>query len=368
MNSEPKCRWGILSAAGIARKNWRAIATSGNSELKAVAARNRESAVAFIQECQAHTPHPQTPDAVESYEALLSRNDIDAVYIPLPTGVRGEWIRRALESGKHVLAEKPVGLNAEQVQSFIDLANERGKQFMDGVMFMHSHRMKKMREVLEDGSSIGDLKRMAAHFSFRSDEAFLKSNIRVMSQFEPHGCLGDLGWYCIRLILWAKKYQMPCKVTGRVLQWLQGEGSPGKVPGECSGELFYDDGFSASFYCSFLTENQQWAHCSGTRGALQLDDFVLPFYGGEARFETNQAAFVVNGCDFHMHERRTTHLSHEYSEGHDNAQEVEMFRTFSQCVNSGKSDPFWPSVSLKTQRVLDAVLASAQNSSREITL
>jgi predicted dehydrogenase len=348
MSSGSKCRWGILSAAGIARKNWRAIAMSGNSELKAVAARSRNSADAFIRECQGHTPHPQIPDAIEGYEALLSRSDIDAVYIPLPTAVRGDWIRRAIESGKHVLAEKPVGINAEQVQSLIDLANARGKQFMDGVMFMHSHRLEKMRSVLDD--------------------AFLKSNIRVVSQFEPHGCLGDLGWYCIRLILWAKKYEMPSKLTGRVLKWLQGDGSTDRVPGECSGELFYDDGFSASFYCSFLTENQQWAHCSGTRGSLSLNDFVLPFYGGEARFETNQAAFAVNQCDFHMHERRTTHISNEYSEGHDNAQEVEMFRTFSQCVISEKIDPVWSAISLKTQLLIDAVLSSAKNNSSEITL
>jgi predicted dehydrogenase len=368
MSLKSKCRWGILSAAGIARKNWRAIAMSGNSELKAVAARKKQTAEDFILACQAHTPHPQIPDSIEGYEALLSRNDIDAVYIPLPTAIRGDWTRRALEAGKNVLSEKPVGYDAKEVQSLIDLANSKGKQFMDGVMFMHSHRLGMMRQSLDDQSTVGELKRIVSHFSFRGDDSFLKSNIRAMSQFEPQGCLGDLGWYCIRLILWAKNYQMPIKVTGRVLKWLQGEGSPDRVPGECSGELLYEDGFSGSFYCSFFTENQQWAHMSGQRGSLWLNDFVLPYYGGEARFETNQALFAVNQCDFHMHERRTTHCSREYSEGHDNAQEVEMFRTFSQNVLSGKPDQRWPTISLKTQRVMDAVFESARSSSSEIIL
>ncbi len=367
-STEKVCRWAFLSTAGIAKKNWRAIAVSDNSTLVAVASRSLRSAEQFITDCQSQYPQTEAPIAVEGYDAILKRPDIDAVYIPLPTALRGEWIRKAIDAGKHVLAEKPAGIDAAEVRSLIDGASARGVQYMDGVMFMHSSRMQKLREVLDDGSSIGKLKRIATHFSFLGDDAFKKSNIRAMSQYEPYGCLGDLGWYNVRLILWAKRYALPSYVVGRSLTTLQGNGSPKSVPGEFTGELFYDDGFSASFYCSFFTENQQWAHMSGDRGHLLIGDFVLPHYGCEASFEVGQEVFEVHGCDFHMLEHRQRHRVEEYSEGRPGAQEVEMIRSFARLVLSGKADPSWGEITWVTQRVLDALMESASQSSKPIEL
>src|SRR6185436_15549239 len=88
----PPVRWGILSAAGIARKNWRAIQLSGNGIVAAVASRDSAKAQKFIAENQAAAPFAMTPRALGSYEELLAAKDIDAVYIPLPTGLRKEWV------------------------------------------------------------------------------------------------------------------------------------------------------------------------------------------------------------------------------------------------------------------------------------
>ena len=99
-------RWGILGAANIARKNWKAIYHSGNSVVKAVASRTREASRKFIAECQQEAPMPQEPQAFGSYEELLASKEIDAVYIPLPTGIRREWVLRSAEAKKHVLCEK----------------------------------------------------------------------------------------------------------------------------------------------------------------------------------------------------------------------------------------------------------------------
>src|SRR5437868_1277089 len=114
MNSSP-CRWGILGAATIARKNWQAIRDAGNETLIAVASRDRARSASFIAECQASAPHAVVPIAIGGYEELLARPDIDAVYIPLPTGLRAKWAIRAAEAGKHVLIEKPAGRTAAEV-------------------------------------------------------------------------------------------------------------------------------------------------------------------------------------------------------------------------------------------------------------
>ena len=84
-------------------------------------------------------------------------------------------------------------------------------------MFMHSERMKRIRAVIDDGKSVGKLRRINTQFSFCAPEEFLTQNIRMHSDLEPHGCLGDLGWYTLRFILWVMKYEKPKSVVGRLL-------------------------------------------------------------------------------------------------------------------------------------------------------
>ncbi len=361
------CRWGILGSAFIAHKNWKAIKNSGNGVVAAVASRDVARAQKFIDECQSHTAFSVKPDACGSYEELLARDDIDAVYIPLPTGIRKEWVVKAAEAGKHIVCEKPCGVEAGEVREMLDACRKAGVQFMDGVMFMHSDRLQRMREVLDDGQTIGNIKRIATQFSFLAPEDFLTGNIRVSSELEPLGCLGDLGWYTIRFSLWAMNYQMPHTVTGRVLSQHGRADSPNPVPMEFSAEMLFDGGASASFYNSFLTEHQCWGNISGTKGYLQLQDFVLPFFGNEVEFFTQQTIGNIDVCDFNIESHLQRHAVVEYSSSHATSQETKLFRTFANCVLSGKIDPFWGVVALKTQIVMDACLTSAREG-RPITL
>src|SRR5262245_10334350 len=94
MTNEKLCRWGILGAANIAKKNWDSIRNAENATLLAVASRSKAKAEEYVRECQLTAPHEQTPAAC-TYEELLARKDIDAVYIPLPTGIRKEWVIKA---------------------------------------------------------------------------------------------------------------------------------------------------------------------------------------------------------------------------------------------------------------------------------
>src|SRR5512140_3168177 len=100
---KPLLRWGILGAANIAQKNWQAIWNSANGVITAVASRNLNRSRRFIQECQAQAAFEESPRALGSYEELVAAPDIDAIYFPLPTGIRSEWVKKAAEAGKHVL-------------------------------------------------------------------------------------------------------------------------------------------------------------------------------------------------------------------------------------------------------------------------
>src|SRR5688572_18063309 len=81
----PVCRWGILGAANIARKNWKAIRMAENATLTAVASREPARAKAWLDANQSECPFPTAPAAC-GYDDLLARPDVDAVYVPLPTG------------------------------------------------------------------------------------------------------------------------------------------------------------------------------------------------------------------------------------------------------------------------------------------
>ena len=360
-------RWGFLSAADIAKKNWQAVAMSGNGRLTAVASRDKQKAERFIQECSASCYVAETPEAIEGYDQLLASDNVDAVYIPLPTGLRKEWVIKAAQAGKHVMCEKPCAITADDLQEMIAACNDNNVQFMDGVMFMHNKRMDQIRACL-DGGDIGDIRRIATQFSFCAPEDFLGGNIRVNSDLEPQGCMGDLGWYQIRLTLWVMKYQMPTHVTGRVLAEHGSADSANPVPTEFSGELFFDGGVSASMYNAFINQHQQWANISGTRGNLHVADYVLPYFGNEQYFDVHNPEFVAEGCVFNMERHTQRHVTAEFSNNAADAQETSLFRNFADLALSGKPDNHWPEISLKTQRVMDACLESARNGSQPVQL
>lgn len=367
-DSKQTCRWGILSAANIARKNWLAIKNSGNGIVAAVASRSVSKAQSFIDQCQSNEPFELAPLAIEGYEALLQSPTIDAVYIPLPTGLRKDWVIRAAEAGKHILCEKPCAPNASELREMINACKSNNVQFMDGVMYMHGRRLNEMRKTLDDGTSVGAIRRISSQFSFHGGDDFVSNNIRGDYSLEPLGALGDLGWYTIRFSLWAMKYQMPEYVTATLLTEHRPDSKHPSVPLEISAELFFAGGVSAAFYNSFITEHQQWANISGNRGYLHCPDFVLPYHNSSSKFFITKSVHQNDGCRFKMFEHKQEVVVDESSDSEPDSPETNLFRNFAELVNSKRVDSQWPEITLKTQLVLDAVLESARHGGKRVSL
>jgi len=340
-----KLRFGFLSTANIGRKNWNSIYHSGNSTVAAVASRDKTKAQKFISELQSETPFETAPTAFGSYDELLASPNVDAIYIPLPTGLRKEWVLRTAAAGKHVICEKPCGLNSADVQEMIYACKKNRVQFMDGVMFMHNPRMARIRKFLDDGKSIGQIKRITSNFSFLMDVNAYDTNVRINSALEPAGCLGDLGWYNLRFTLWAMDWKMPREVRGQILSRRRAQKNLATVPLDFSGELIFDERTSASFYCSFTAQYQNWVHISGANGQLRMDDFVHSTGDPEPVFQLNQKVVSV---------KYPGKIAGEL------AQATTMIRNFSNQASSGKLNADWPMWALKTQMVLDACLESAR--------
>ena len=111
---------------------------------------------------------------------------------------------------------------------------------------------------------------------------------------------------------------------------------------------------SASFYCSFLTENQQTAIVSGDQGFITVDDFVLPFYDAEAAWGEHQHVLEIDNCRWNFRRHSTRRAIAEYPSGEPNAAEVNMVRRFGECVVEQTPDSSYGELALKTQAILDA--------------
>jgi predicted dehydrogenase len=269
-NDDDQTSLGHPSTAQIARKNWKAIHNTATPPSPSPAG-NWRGAASSSRLARPRRRWKRSP-AAGSYEALLASPEVDAVYIPLPTGLRKEWVLRAAEAGKHIVCEKPCATSVPDLREMLDACRRHRVQFMDGVMFMHSRRLDQMRAVLDDGVSVGQVKRITSTFSFRASEEFFTRNIRANSVLEPYGCLGDLGWYCLRFALWVMRGQRPRRVTGRILG-KRGPAGPAPVPTEFSGE--HDHGL---LWVPLLLPHSQRAMGPWYPGLPPSVDFVLPFW------------------------------------------------------------------------------------------
>jgi predicted dehydrogenase len=217
----------------------------------AVASRDRSRAQRFIEFCQTRAPMPCPPEPFGSYQELLDSRSVDAVYIPLPTGLRKEWVLRAAAARKHIVCEKPCAISVADLQEMIEACRRQRVQFLDGVMFMHSRRLEQVRAALDDSQAVGSIRRITSAFTFAAPSEFFGDNIRGNASLEPHGCLGDLGWYCLRFSLWAMDWKLPMQVTGKILAQHAMPNGSGPVLTEFSGELLFEQNVSAGFFVRF---------------------------------------------------------------------------------------------------------------------
>ena len=193
MSDASKVRWGFVSTAGIASKNFLAVTASEDGACVAVASRDIAKARSWAEERSTLSGASIKPYG--SYDELLADASIQAVYIPLPTALHKEWVIKAAAAGKHVLCDKPVGIDAAEVRAMVNACRDAGVQFMDGVMFNHNPRLSYIERYIRDTDGgeavIGKLRKVTIGFTFCSDDTFMANNIRVKKDLEPLGCIGE---------------------------------------------------------------------------------------------------------------------------------------------------------------------------------
>jgi predicted dehydrogenase len=252
-----KVRWGVISTANIGIQ--RVLPGMLQSEICEIAAMSSRD----ISKAREAADSLGIPKAYGSYEELLADPDIDAVYNPLPNHMHVDWSIKALEAGKHVLCEKPLGLDTRDAKRLLDASAEHPDlKVMEAFMYRFHPQWVEAKALVEAGR-IGELKTIQSFFSYYNVDP---NNIRNMAEIGGGGLM-DIGCYCISLSRFLFGTQPSC-VLGIV------ERDPVmNIDRMTSGVLDFAVGTS-SFTCSTQVFPFQRVQIVGTDGRVEIE---IPF-------------------------------------------------------------------------------------------
>lgn len=324
-------KWGVMGNANIARKCViPAICKSRNGELHALATRSP------AQAAQVAADH-HIGLVYDSYDALLVDPDVDLVYIPLPNHLHHPWTIKALETGKHVLCEKPLACSAKEAQEMAAAAEDSGRLLMEAFMYRFHPRSRRIKQLVAEGA-IGTPRLVRSAFCYRMRQA--DWNDQKNARLKPEmggGALLDVGCYSVSVARWFLGSE-PTQVQA------QAEYHPDGVDVHMIGSLGFAGSGLASFEASFISALQQTYCVSGTDGAIELPhNAFVPW--------ENEAVFYVRAPDQEAGQQHIVPGADEYQL---------MVEHFADAA-MGRSELMSPVAdSIQNMRVLDALAQAAR--------
>lgn len=265
-------RIGLLGTARIASMAILAPARRNpNVTAVAVASRSEDKARAFAK---SH----RIPKAYAGYQTLLDDPEIDLIYNPLPNSLHAEWSIRALESGKHVLCEKPLAANADEARAMQAAAERNGKQLIEAFHFRYHPLAMRMKQILDSGT-IGSVRHVEAQFCVFFPGK--KKDIRFSYQ-TGGGALMDVGCYAINACRFFIGSEPTVKsATARLIQ--------PDVDHWMSTELQFPGNVTASVTASLRSQIWNWRafiRVTGERGTLTALNPFLPHFFNRLTIQT----------------------------------------------------------------------------------
>lgn len=252
-----KIRFGILSTAKVGmEKVIPALQKGKYCEVSAISSRSEDAARQAAEALG-------IPKAYGSYKELLAAPDIDAVYIPLPNNLHVDWAINALRTGKHVLCEKPIGIDTVEANRLIDATSRYPDlKIMEGFMYRHHPQWVESKRLVDSGK-IGKLITIQSFFSYFNADP---DNIRNKPDAGGGGLM-DIGCYCISLSRFLFNAE-PNRVCG-VMDLDPAFGTDRHFSG-----MMDFTGRTATFTCSTQLTNYQRVNILGTKGRIEI---LIPF-------------------------------------------------------------------------------------------
>ncbi|MFZ3004909.1 MAG: Gfo/Idh/MocA family oxidoreductase [Phenylobacterium sp.] len=256
-------RIGILGAAKIAPAAMVLPArATGVATVVAVAARDPARARAFAD---LHG----VPEVCETYEALIARPDIDAVYNALTPSRHADLSIAALRAGKHVLCEKPLAMNAAQARAMVAAAQEAGKVLMEAFHYRYHPLFARLLEIIGSGE-LGEVRELSAVFQTRLvDDG---AEIRYERELGG-GSLMDIGTYPLHWVRTAAWAEPTVARAGGVF-------GRGGVDHSTEAELLFPNGAVAKISGSMVEDTPMaLLEVTGTLGSLKAINPLAPQMG-----------------------------------------------------------------------------------------
>jgi D-xylose 1-dehydrogenase (NADP+, D-xylono-1,5-lactone-forming) len=225
-------------------------------------------------------------DDFEPYAEMLARDDIDAVYNPLPNHLHAEWCHRALDAGKHVLCEKPLTLSPADSAGLFDHAETAGLTILEAYMWPHHPRARALLELVSDGS-LGVLRSGRASFSYPMDMSAGDHRIDQRGA----GALFDIGIYCIAPFLLMADRE-PARMAATATRNDVG------VDTSMAGWIDWGSGFSTTFDVSFDGPVRKQMALSASLGLVNLpgDNVPGPLDTSEILIERRDGSVDTIAC------------------------------------------------------------------------
>lgn len=279
----PPLRWGILGPGWIADQFVGALRAHTRQLIQAVGSRRPDAASAAAERYGAVTAHG-------SYEALVADPTIDVVYVATPHNFHLPHALLAIEAGKHVLVEKPVGLSADEARAIDTAARGAGVFAMEAMWTLFLPKFDVVRQLLADGA-LGDLHTVLADMG----ESFDPSH-RIFDPTLAGGPLLDLGTYPSTLATWVLGVPEAVSATGTPAA----DGVNGQV-----GALLSSPESIAALHFSCLGETPTTAAISGSAAVVELDriwyqpgGFTLRDVSGKGTLRWEEPAIAHAGLHF----------------------------------------------------------------------
>jgi predicted dehydrogenase len=334
--------FGIVGTGMIAGVIADAIAKSSHAKLTAVSSRRMENAQSFVAKRQGAA-------AVQGIDGLLTRGDVDAIYIATPTVAKEAIALAAIASGKHVLVDKPF-LNHASATRMTQAAAAQGVVFMDATHFVHHPRTAAIRAATAE--KIGSPRSLHTAFYFPFSD---RNNIRFDPQQEPMTALGDMAWYSMRAVV---EYLRPAgRITAAATVPERDPETTAIV--RASGLIAFDSGEVSTFDVGYTAGTILMdLELLGTTGVIGIDDFVLDW--------ANSFAFQnpdIKAGYSHRTAMATRKDATFIPTPTNTPQEVAMIDDFVELVASGNTAQraSYANASLKTQEYLDAIWAAVSS-------
>ena len=315
-----KLRFGIMGAGGIAGHFVRATKLADTAEVVAVASKSIERAEKFAKE--------NNIASFCTYDKLLARNDIDAVYVATTHNFHYENIKACLENNKHVLCEKAMVLTEKDAAELFALAESKGLFLMEAMWTRFLPSMQKAKKWITDGK-IGKIQNISGVIGFKGKDDI---NGRLLNPDLAGGALYDIGVYVIE-----------------VASFLAGE----KIVDVC-GKVRRDERTGVDTNVSFVVEFESFDACLQCMITANPKEYMI--INGDKGYIEIPRSHVSNECFLYDNERNLIkHFKEEFVGGNGFVYEIEEV---AKCIRNKKtqSDTMPAESTIECARVFDKLL------------